>query len=51
VTNELVVGPETLIAARTRDTYITSKVKARLVERNAGTRRTSSSSPSAVVVT
>ena len=32
VTNELVVGPETLIAARTRDTYITSKVKARLVE-------------------
>jgi osmotically-inducible protein OsmY len=32
VTNELIVGPETLIAARTRDTYITSKVKARLVE-------------------
>ncbi len=32
VTNELMVGPETLIAARTRDTYITSKVKARLVE-------------------
>jgi len=32
VTNELVVGPETLIAARTRDTYITSKVKARLIE-------------------
>jgi osmotically-inducible protein OsmY len=32
VTNELVVGPETLMAARTRDTFITSKVKARLVE-------------------
>jgi osmotically-inducible protein OsmY len=32
VTNELVVGPETLIAGRTRDTYITSKVKARLIE-------------------
>ena len=32
VTNELMVGPETLIAARTRDSYITSKVKARLVE-------------------
>ena len=32
VTNELIVGPETLIAARTRDSYITSKVKARLVE-------------------
>jgi len=26
------VGPETLIGARTRDSYITSKVKARLVE-------------------
>jgi osmotically-inducible protein OsmY len=32
VTNELMVGPETLIGARTRDSYITSKVKARLVE-------------------
>jgi len=32
VNNELMVGPETLIAARTRDSYITSKVKARLVE-------------------
>ena len=32
VTNELIVGPETLIAARTRDSYITSKVKARLIE-------------------
>ncbi len=32
VTNELLVGPETLIAARTQDTYITSKVKARLIE-------------------
>jgi osmotically-inducible protein OsmY len=32
VTNELVVGKESLIAARTRDTYITSKVKARLIE-------------------
>jgi osmotically-inducible protein OsmY len=32
VTNELLVGPETLLAARTQDTYITSKVKARLVE-------------------
>ena len=32
VTNELTVGPETLIAARTRDSYITSKVKARLIE-------------------
>ena len=32
VNNELLVGPETLIAARTRDTYITSKVKARLIE-------------------
>ena len=32
VTNELVVGPETTIGARTQDTYITSKVKARLVE-------------------
>ena len=32
VTNELVVGPEAGIGARTQDTYITSKVKARLVE-------------------
>ena len=32
VTNELVVGPETGFGARTQDTYITSKVKARLIE-------------------
>ena len=32
VTNEIIVGPETLMTARTRDTYITSKVKARLFE-------------------
>ena len=32
VSNELVVGPETLMTARTRDAYITSKVKARLIE-------------------
>ena len=32
MTNELLVGPETPIAARTQDTYITSKVKARLIE-------------------
>ena len=32
VTNEILVGPETLMTARTRDTYITSKVKARLIE-------------------
>ena len=32
VTNELVVGPEAGLGARTQDTYITSKVKARLVE-------------------
>jgi osmotically-inducible protein OsmY len=32
VTNELVVGPETALGARTQDTYITSKVKARLIE-------------------
>ena len=32
VTNELVVGPETELGARTQDTYITSKVKARLIE-------------------
>ena len=32
VTNELVVGPETTIGARTQDSYITSKVKARLIE-------------------
>jgi osmotically-inducible protein OsmY len=34
VTNEILVGPETLMTARTRDTYITSKVKARLIEAN-----------------
>ena len=32
VTNELVIGPETALGARTQDTYITSKVKARLIE-------------------
>ena len=32
VTNELLVGPETLMTARTRDAYITSKEKARMVE-------------------
>jgi osmotically-inducible protein OsmY len=32
VTNEILVGPETMMTARTRDTYITSKVKARLIE-------------------
>jgi osmotically-inducible protein OsmY len=32
VTNELVVGPESALGARTQDTYITSKVKARLIE-------------------
>jgi len=32
VTNELLVGPDTLIAARTQDSYITSKVTARLIE-------------------
>lgn len=32
VTNELVVGPETALGARTQDSYITSKVKARLIE-------------------
>ena len=32
VTNDLIVGPETMITARSRDTYITSKVKARLIE-------------------
>ena len=32
VTNELLVGPDTLLAARTQDSYITSKVKARLIE-------------------
>jgi osmotically-inducible protein OsmY len=32
VANELVVGPESEIGARTQDSYITSKVKARLVE-------------------
>jgi osmotically-inducible protein OsmY len=32
VTNELVIGPETELGARTQDTYITTKVKTRLVE-------------------
>jgi osmotically-inducible protein OsmY len=32
VTNELVIGPETALAARTQDTYITTKVKTRLIE-------------------
>ena len=32
VTNELLVGPESGVGGRTRDSYITSKVKARLVE-------------------
>jgi osmotically-inducible protein OsmY len=32
VTNELLVGPESTIGERTKDTYITSKVKARLIE-------------------
>ena len=32
MTNELVVGPETEFGARTQDTYITSKVKTRLIE-------------------
>ncbi len=32
VTNELRVGPESSIGGRTQDTFITSKVKARLVE-------------------
>ena len=32
ITNEIVVGPETGLGARTNDTYITSKVKARFVE-------------------
>jgi len=32
VTNELLVGPESTIGGRTQDTYITSKVKARLIE-------------------
>lgn len=32
VTNELLVGPESTVGTRTRDSYITSKVKARLVE-------------------
>ena len=32
VNNELVVGPETEYGARTQDTYITTKVKARLIE-------------------
>ncbi len=32
VTNELLVGPETAIGARSQDTYITTKVKTRLIE-------------------
>jgi osmotically-inducible protein OsmY len=32
VTNEILVGPETLMTARAQDAYITSKVKARLIE-------------------
>ncbi len=32
MTNELLVGPESGVGGRTRDSYITSKVKARLVE-------------------
>jgi osmotically-inducible protein OsmY len=32
VTNELVIGPETALGARTQDTYITTKVKTRLIE-------------------
>ena len=32
VTNELLVGPESTIGGRTQDTFITSKVKARLIE-------------------
>jgi osmotically-inducible protein OsmY len=32
VNNELVVGPETEFGARTQDTYITTKVKTRLIE-------------------
>jgi osmotically-inducible protein OsmY len=32
VTNELFVGPESTVGGRTQDTFITSKVKARLIE-------------------
>lgn len=32
VTNELLVGPESTVGRRTQDAYITSKVKARLIE-------------------
>ena len=32
VTNEMVIGPEAGLGARTNDSYITSKVKARFVE-------------------
>ncbi len=32
VTNELVIGPETSFGARTHDTYITTKVKTRLID-------------------
>jgi osmotically-inducible protein OsmY len=34
VQNEMVVGPSTDLSARSNDSYITSKVKARLVEAN-----------------
>lgn len=34
VTNEIVIGPEASLGARTNDTYITSKVKTRFVEAN-----------------
>jgi osmotically-inducible protein OsmY len=34
VQNDLVVGPPSSLASRTKDSYITSKVKARLVEDN-----------------
>ena len=32
VTNELLVGPESTVGGRTQDAYITSKVKARLID-------------------
>ena len=34
VNNELVVGPNTDLSARSNDTYITSKVKSRMIEAN-----------------
>ena len=34
VTDELVIGPDTSLGARSNDTYITSKVKTRFVEAN-----------------